>query len=73
MDPLPIVLVMIDEMNDGKQMKQLANGWMGWESKTMRRVRALSARMLVALAARLAPAPVAQPEPRRAATTGLSA
>ena len=70
---LIIGLAVVDEATGGKQMQQLANGWMGWESKSMRRMRTLSARMLVALATRLAPEPVAQPEPPRPATTGLSA
>ena len=50
---LIIGLAAVDEVNGGKQMQQLANGWMGWESKSGRRLRAFGARLLVALAARL--------------------
>jgi hypothetical protein len=70
---LIIGLAAVDEATGGKQMQRLANGWMGWESKMARRARSLSARALVALATWLAPEPVAQPEPRRSAATGLSA
>ena len=55
---LIIGLAMVDEVTGGKQTKQLADGWMGWESKTMRRARALGARFLVTMAARLDPAPL---------------
>ena len=63
---LIIGLAAVDEATGGKQLRQLANGWMGWESKTLRRARACSARALVALARRLALEPAAQSEPRRA-------
>jgi hypothetical protein len=46
-------LATVDKMQNDRLGRQLANGWMGWESKTMRRVRALGARALVTLAARL--------------------
>ena len=56
MDPLLVGLVIVDEMNDRRQMRQLAEGWMGWESRSGRRLRALGARLLLTLAARVAPA-----------------
>lgn len=49
-------LAAVDEVTGGKQMRQLARGWMGWESPSWRWARALGARVLVALAARLDPA-----------------
>jgi hypothetical protein len=49
-------LATVDKMQNDRLGRQLANGWMGWESKTMRRVRALGARALVTLAAWLDPA-----------------
>jgi hypothetical protein len=48
-----IGLAAVDEVTGGKQMQQLTNGWMGWESKSGRLLRAIGARALVALAARL--------------------
>jgi hypothetical protein len=69
---LMIGLAAVDRVTGDKQMQQLANGWMGWESQRGRRLRALSARVLVALARRLAPEPIALPEPSRV-TTSLSA
>jgi hypothetical protein len=56
MDPLLVGLVIVDEMNDRRGMRQLANGWMGWEWPRGRQLRALGARLLLALAARVAPA-----------------
>jgi hypothetical protein len=56
MDPLLIGLVIVDEMNDRRQMRQLADGWMGWEWRHGRHLRAFGARLLLALAGRVAPA-----------------
>ena len=50
---LLVSLAIVDEMHGGKQMRQLANGWMGREARPVRRLRALSARALIGLAARL--------------------
>ena len=56
---LMVTLAAVDRVTGNRQMKQLSNGWMGWESKVGRRVRAALAHGLVALAARIAPvAPV---------------
>ena len=53
-------LATVDKMQDDRLARQLARGWLGWESQTLRRVRALVARTLVAAAARLDPAQVRQ-------------
>jgi hypothetical protein len=53
---LIIGLAAVDEVTGGKQMQQLANGWMGRESKHGRKLRALGAQVLINLAARLDPA-----------------
>lgn len=53
---LLIGLAVVDQVTGGKQMRQLSHGWMGWESRSGRWLRARSARALIALAARLAPA-----------------
>lgn len=53
---LIVGLAAVDQATGGKQTRQLANGWMGWESKTLRRLRTAGAGLLVTLAARLAPA-----------------
>jgi hypothetical protein len=50
---LIIGLAAVDEATGGKQMRRLADGWVGRESKTLRRVRALGARALVSMAVRL--------------------
>jgi hypothetical protein len=55
MDTLLVGLVIVDEMNDRRQMRQLVDGWMGWEWRPGRRMRGRGARLLLALAARLAP------------------
>jgi hypothetical protein len=55
MDPLLIGLVIVDEMNDRRQLRQLADGWMGWEWRHGGLLRARGARLLLAMAARLAP------------------
>ena len=56
---LVIGLAAVDRVTGEREMQRLANGWMGWESKTGRRVRAALAGGLVTLAARIAPAPLA--------------
>jgi hypothetical protein len=56
MDPLLVGLVIVDEMNDRRQMRQLAAGWMGWEWQRGRRLRARTARLLLTVAAWIAPA-----------------
>jgi hypothetical protein len=62
MDPLLIGLVIVDEMNDRRQLRQLADGWMGWEWRHGRRLRALGARLLLTLSGRVASAnPPVQP------------
>jgi hypothetical protein len=60
-----IGLVIVDEMNDRRQMRQLADGWMGWEWRHGRYLRARGARLLLSVAARLAPtgAPAQHTEP----------
>lgn len=60
MDVLLVGLVIVDEMNDRRQMRQLANGWMGWESKSGRWLRRRGAHVLLAMAARVMP-PNARP------------
>ena len=52
---LIIGLAAVDQVTGGKQTKQLADGWMGRESRSGRWLRTLGARALLALAARLAP------------------
>lgn len=49
-------LATVDKMQGDRLGRQLANGWMGWESKRGRQLRALGAKALIALATRLAPA-----------------
>ena len=71
-DPL-FGLVVVDQMSGGKGMRQLANGWMNRESKLARRLRAVAAKALVALAVRLAPEPAESPEPQVPATPATSA
>ena len=51
-------LATVDKMQGDRLGRQLANGWMGWESKRGRQLRALGAKALIALAAWLAPAAV---------------
>ena len=53
---LQIGLAIVDEMGGGQETKQRMDGWMGRESHTAQRLRAASARVLLALATRLAPA-----------------
>jgi hypothetical protein len=53
---LIIGLAAVDRVNDERQMRQLADGWMGRESATARRLRVLGVRALLALATRLTPA-----------------
>ena len=53
---LQIGLAIVDQMNGGKETKQCMDGWMHRESASGKRLRALGARMLVALATRLDPA-----------------
>ncbi|HET8630141.1 MAG TPA: hypothetical protein VFL91_22185 [Thermomicrobiales bacterium] len=48
-------LAALDTMQGDRLGRRLANGWMGWESQRGRQLRALGARALIALAARLAP------------------
>jgi hypothetical protein len=72
MDPLPIGLVILDELNGGKQMRRLGDGWMHRESMALRRLRAVGARTLVVLAARLDPAS-AQPGHGTALRSGHAA
>ena len=55
MDPLLVGLVAVDEMHGGQRMRQLSDGWMGWEWKGGRRLRVLSARALLAVARWLVP------------------
>ena len=55
MNPLLVALMAVDEAHGGRQMRQLSHGWMGWESKSGRRLRSLGARTLLALAGWLAP------------------
>lgn len=50
---LMIGLAAVDEVTGGKEMRRLANGWMGWESKSGRRLRVLGAHLLLTLATRL--------------------
>ena len=61
MEPLLVGLVIVDEMQGGRRMRQLADGWMGWEWRRGRRLRALGARLLLAVAARVAPANLPTP------------
>ena len=65
---LQFALAIVDELGGGNETKQRMAGWMGRESPTVRRLRAASARVLLALATRLAPA-----DERPAATTPLLA
>jgi hypothetical protein len=65
-------LAIVDEMNGGKETRQRMDGWMNHESKTLRKLRTISAKALVALADRLTPEPIALPEPQRPATPELS-
>ena len=55
MDPLLIGLAIVDEMNGGRQMRRLADGWMNREPRGGARLRAFGARSLVAVAAWLFP------------------
>ena len=64
---LQFALAIVDEMGGGRETRRRMAGWMGRESQTARRLRAASARILLALATRLAPAG------ERAATTPLLA
>ena len=48
-------LATVDKMQGDRLGRQLAHGWMGWESKTMRRVRSLGAKVLFTLATWMAP------------------
>ncbi len=56
---LIIGLAAADEATGGREMRRLADGWMGRESKYQWRLRAAVARALVALAARIDPAGLA--------------
>jgi hypothetical protein len=47
---LIIGLAAVDEATGGKQMRQLADGWMGRESRLGQRLQALRARASVVLA-----------------------
>ena len=67
---LLVSLAIVDELHGGTQTRQLADGWMGRESRTVRRLRTRAARAVVSLAVRLTPAPDALPEPRRDAAPG---
>ena len=46
-------LAIVDQMKGDKETKQRMHGWMSWESKSGKRLRALGAQALLALAARL--------------------
>lgn len=65
---LQIALAIVDELGGGEETRRRMAGWMGRESPTARRLRAAAARVLLALATRLAPA-----EERDAAPTPLLA
>ena len=69
---LQIGLALVDQVNGGKETKQRMDGWAGREPVVARRVRAVAAKALVVLAARLSPELAVSPEPRQAAT-GVSA
>ena len=70
---LQIGLAIVDQMNGGKETRQRMDGWMNRDSRTMRRLRTISANALVALAAHLTPEPIILSEPQRTATPELSA
>ena len=70
-DPL-FGLVIVDQVNGGKGLRQLADGWSNREPK-LTRLRAVVAKVLVALAAWLAPEPIGVPEPQAPATPAASA
>ena len=70
---LQIGLAIVDQMNGGKETRQRMDGWMNRDSRTMRRLRTISANALVALAARLTPELSALPDPQRTAPPELSA
>jgi hypothetical protein len=53
MDPLAAMLMLVDEKNGRPQLRRLAEGRTGRGAQRGRRLRALGARLLVALAARL--------------------
>lgn len=63
MDDPVIGLVIVDQLNDGKGMRQLSDGWMNREPGFTWRLRGVIARVLVALAAWLAPEIRALSEP----------
>ena len=52
---LLVTLTIVDELQGGKQMRQLTDGWMNRELRGGRWLRTQGARALLALAARLAP------------------
>ena len=65
-------LATVDKMQGDRLGRQLANGWMGWESKRGRQFRMLGAKILVALATWLTPDDVrpADTSQSAAGTTG---
>lgn len=68
---LQIGLAIVDQMTGGKETTQRMQGWMARELRTVRRLRLVGARALVALAARLEPA-LRVPE-RQAGATATAA
>ena len=55
MDPLPFGLIAVDQMNGGRHMKQLAEGWSNRAPRRSGRLRRRVAVALIALSRRLAP------------------